>query len=209
MRPGILAIFSFLIGPLALANPQDSQVKSNAFIEAVAQRGNECGLLVEWQGLSLRAMALEDRKRFTREQHSGVEAAIQDQLANMTCDSESLTVWIDAARQGFEIELLSPYLIVYQSLAKMSDPPQTFSAISLRTDYTPIIESIDRKLTELEASGRAAEGGKSWPDYIERTAGAAFGFVASLEDDGGDQAAAWIAQSALIVESWYEQETVE
>ncbi|WOR13899.1 hypothetical protein RYZ27_08975 [Hyphomonas sp. FCG-A18] len=209
MRREILIILSFLIGLPSFAEPQYPQVKSNAFIEAIAQRGAECRLLTRWQALSLRAMALEDRKRFTPQQRSGIDAAIRNQLASMTCKSDSLTVWVDAAREGFETEMLAPYLIVYQSLAKMPDPPQTFSAVSLRTDYAPVLEMIDTKLKEFETSGRVAEGGKPWPNYIERTKDAALGFVSSLENDGGDQAAAWIAQSALIVESWYEEETSE
>jgi hypothetical protein len=117
-----------------------------------------------------------------------------------------LTLWIDGARKGFDTEMLPPYLVAYKALAGMEEPPRVFSATALRLDKQPVLAAIDAKLTELAASGRLAEGGKTWPDYIEDTSVAILEFTQELESEGGDQAAAWIAQSARIVETWYEDE---
>ena len=123
------------------------------------------------------------------------------------CDAERLTVWIEGARDGFDLEMLPPYLVAYQTLAEMDAPPMVFSATTLRLDQAPVLAAIETKLAELEASGRLAEGGKTWPVYIDDTSSAVRGFVDELGTEGGDQAAAWIAQSALIVGVWYSEET--
>lgn len=196
-----------LAAPLAATgDPVSQRVDANALIETIAQRGQTCGLLSDWEALSLKAMALEDRKRLDTEQQNQVGQVVQEKLSGMSCDDELLNIWIDGARPGFNIEMLPPYLIVYRSMAKMETPPKLFSATSLRLDYTPVLQAIERKLSSLSASGHLAEGGKPWPEYIAGTEQAAREFAKTLETEGGDQAAAWIAQSALIVEAWFQAE---
>lgn len=207
MRKAILmgVLACAIVGPLH-AEPIPSQVQSNALIEAIAERGLECGQLKRWQNLSLRALALEDRRRWDAHKRGKLEAARSDQLADMDCESELMTAWIEAAREGFDYEMLPPYLIVYEAMAGMETPPHVFSAVSLRADRTPVIDAVHAKLDILSTSGRNAEGGKPWPEYIETTRDHALSFVSQLETEDGDVAAAWIAQSAMIVEAWYDEE---
>ena len=204
----ILAVLSLTLVLAACAragaDPVPPKVRSAAFVEMVAERGVACGLLRPWQGLSLRALALTDRENWPGER---VEK-LRDETARLAqktgCDAEILTVWIDAAQKGFDHEMLPPYLVVYKTLAQMNPPPRVFTATSLRLDRRPVIAAIDAKLAALEASGRPAEGGKSWPEYIADTSATALEFSEQLETEGGDQAAGWIAQSARIIEVWYE-----
>ena len=191
---------------IASGDPISQRVDANALIETIAQRGQACGLLSNWEALSLKAMALEDRKRLEPDQQKQVGQVVQDKLYDMSCDNELLNVWIDGARRGFDTEMLPPYLVVYRTMATMEMPPKVFSATSLRQDHAPVLQAIENKLSSLSASGQLAEGGKRWPDYIAGTEQAAREFASSLETEGGDQAAAWIAQSALIVEAWFQEQ---
>lgn len=203
----IVASLIALAAPMVAAgDPISQRVKSNALIETIAQRGQACGLLSDWEALSLKAMALEDRSRLDPEQQIQVGHVVQDKLSGMSCDDELLNVWIDGARRGFDTEMLPPYLVVYRTMATMEMPPKVFSATSLRRDYAPVLQAIDDKLSSLSTSGHLAEGGKPWPEYIAGTEQAAREFASSLESEGGDQAAGWIAQSALIVEAWFQEQ---
>jgi len=169
----------------------------------IAQRGAECGLLKEWEALSLHALSLQDREGWSDELLESLKAETARQMAETECDSEMLTLWIDASRPGFEAEMLPPYLVAYRTLAELGVPPHVFAGTALRLDKAPVIAAIDAKLAELAESGRPAEGGKPWPEYIDGTREAILQFVGQLEGEGGDQAAAWLAQSARIVETWY------
>ncbi|MGB3626673.1 MAG: hypothetical protein WA989_12640 [Henriciella sp.] len=198
-----------ITAPLAAAqnNGLPSQTQSAAFLETVANLGRDCGLLKSWQSLSIRALLHEDTKRMTAEKQAEVKALSDELDSEFTCETEAMTVWIDGASQGFESEMLAPYLVAYMTLAKMESPPDVFSAVALRTDYSVALAAIEAKLDELEASGRKPEGGGSWPDYIAKTATAVEGFATTLNSGevtghDADRAAAWTAQSALIVESW-------
>ena len=189
----------------AHANPLPSRATSNALIETIARLGLDCGYLKRWESLSLRAMAHSDRERLADDQRPFVLSEIERLNAEMTCGSELLTAWIEAARQGFDYEMLPPYLVVYKTMAELDEPPRVFSATSLRLDRAPVIAAIEVRLKALEASGRPAEGGRPWPEYIEGVTAAATDFAEKIEAEGGDQAAAWIAQAAMIVELWYDE----
>jgi len=203
-----LAVLAMAVAACATvaADPVPSKVRSGAFVEMVAQRGVECGLLKRWQDLSLRALSLQDRNGWAEEDVAALRAETARLVSATACDAESLTLWIEESRKGFDSEMLPPYLVAYKTLAEMDAPPRVFSATSLRLDKAPVLAAIDRKLEALAASGRPAEGGKPWPEYIDRTSAAILGFAGSLEAEGGDEAAAWIAQSGMIVEIWYEEE---
>lgn len=205
MRPMLCALALSLTSPVAIADTPPPQVRSGAFVEMIATRGVECGHLKAWQGHALKALALEDRKAWGADLIASLRVETEKLIADTECDAEALTVWIEAAREGFDSEMLPPYLVVYKTLAEMEFPPRVFLATSLRLDPAPVIAAIDAKLEDLAASGRKAEGGKDWPDYIVDTEAAVLEFVDSLEAEGGDQAAAWIAQSALIIEAWYQE----
>lgn len=205
MKPTLCALAIAVASPIALADPPPSQVQSGAFVEMIAARGVECGHLKVWQGHALRALALEDRKEWSVDLVASLRVETEKLIVDTECDAESLTVWIEAAQEGFDSEMLPPYLVLYKTLAEMESPPRVFQATSLRLDPTPVIAAIDAKLEELAASGRKAEGGKDWPDYIADTESAVLEFVDSLKAEGGDQAAAWIAQSALVIEAWYRE----
>ena len=191
----------------AAAQEVSSKVKTAAFLEVIATRGAECDLLRPWQAASLRALNLQDMARWQSDRHTGVVEETARQLAETDCDSESLNVWIEAASRGFDSEMLPPYLVVYRLLAGQDEPPAIFTQTATRIRYAPAIDAINAKLAELEASGAVAEGGKSWPDYIENTETAVREFSALLDDETAplaerNEAAGWIAQSAHIVELW-------
>lgn len=190
---------------MAFAEPAPSQVRSNAMIETIAVRGVDCNHLKSWEGMALRALAAHDRTDWPADRIAALRAETARQLDQTECDSEFLVEWIEAARQGFDYEMLPPYLVAYKTLAEMDTPPRVFVSTTLRLDTSPVLEAIDRKLADLAASGHPPEGGKPWPDFIDRTSAAVLEFAASLGGDESDQAAAWIAQSALIVELWYQE----
>lgn len=207
LKAAMAVLLVCTITSAASAERISSQVKSNALIEVIAERGLECNLLKRWQNLSLRALALEDRRRWDDEKRAQLATTRIAQGRYMSCDSEILNVWIEGARQGFDYEMLPPYLVVYETMASLDSPPHVFAAVSLRADRAPVLDAVRAELTALAASGRLAEGGKAWPEYIESTRAHALSFASQLEAEGGDQAAAWIAQSAMIVETWYDEET--
>lgn len=203
MKPILCAMAFSMAGPIVIAETPPPKVRSGALVEMIATRGVDCGHLKSWQGHALHALALEDRKGWSAELVASLQTETARLIAETDCDAEILTVWIEGARKGFDTEMLPPYLVVYKTLATMEDPPRVFLATSLRLDPAPVVAAIDAKLLELAQSGRKAEGGKDWPDYIADTEAAVLEFVDSLEAEGGDQAAAWIAQSALVIEEWY------
>lgn len=207
--PALCIAGSTIIAPAAAAqnNGLPSQTQSAAFLETVAHMGLDCDLLQPWQSLAIRALLHEDTRHMTAEKRADVQILSDELDSKFTCETEAMTVWIEGASQGFEHEMLAPYLVAYMTFADMDNPPVVFSATALRTDYTDAVSAIEAKLADLEASGRKPEGGGSWPDYIARTGTAVEEFaetLASGETTGADadQAAAWTAQSALIVESW-------
>lgn len=190
-----------------LAAPVPGPVKSAAFVEAVATRGLECGLLHPWQASALRALVLKDMERWPEERRALLEEESARVLSQRSCDDEAVRGWIDASSRGFESEMLPPYLIVYRTLVGYETPPAIFRTTTTRLRYGPALTAINEKLSALEASGAKPEGGGPWPDYIAGIEKAARGFVSTLANEDArpaerDQAAMWIAQSAHIVELW-------
>lgn len=184
-----------------------TKVRTAAFLEVITIRGVECGLMRPWQAAALRALNRQDMMRWDNESRAQIVPEVERKLAESDCDDEAMRVWIEGSARGFDSEMLPPYLVAYRMLAKMDKPPRVFAATALRLDYAPAIAAIDAKFAELEASGAVAEGGYSWPDYIARTEGFIKEFVATLADPeasgtAADDAAAWLAQSAFIVELW-------
>ncbi|MGD2131778.1 MAG: hypothetical protein PVI23_03235 [Maricaulaceae bacterium] len=208
-----MRFFCFLAALAALsASPAQgqeplSQVRTAAFLEVVAIRGMECGLMRPWQAAALRALNRQDMARWDNQRREQLIPEITRQLAETDCDNQTVQVWIEGSSRGFDSEMLPPYLVAYRTMASMQEPPQVFAATALRLDYAPAIDAIDAKFAELAASGAVAEGGYSWPEYIERTEGFIEEFAATLADpeatgEAADEAASWLAQSALIVELW-------
>ncbi len=174
----------------------------------MAERGRECDLLTAWQSAAIRVQTLEQTRDWDNDRRQRIGDAINERVAAMACDDAGMTGWIGAASRGFDTEFLPPYLVVYRTLAQMDNPPMTFTAVALRHDFAAAIERIDAKFAELEASGAKAEGGKSWPDYIETTGQWAEQFVQRVNGEETerkmtmDEAAGWIAQSAMVTELW-------
>lgn len=197
----------------AQAQGLPSQSQSVVLLGLIAERGLSCGLLKPWEAAAIVAQTQEITRRWEPEQRVDIVAETKTKLAETECDSPSITVWLDAAQPNFDSQFLSHYLIVYRAMAQMALPPAVFEAVALRADYAPAIAAIGAKLVAIEASGKPAEGGKPWADTITKTTKAAEGFAEALMDKEGaetkrslDQIAAWIAQSALIVELWLEDE---
>ncbi len=207
-RSAILALLCAGVSSPAVAQQVSDRVRTAAFIETVVQRGVECDLMQPWQAAALRALNQQDMRDWDDQRISETIAEVERQLEKTTtCTNDAMNMWIEGSRPGFDSEMLPPYLVAYRMLARMDDPPKVFSATTLRMDYAPAIAAIDAKFAELEESGATAEGGYSWPDYISRTEEAISVFVATLSEAGAsgaeaDEAASWLAQSALIVELW-------
>ncbi|MEM9170575.1 MAG: hypothetical protein AAGC56_13100 [Pseudomonadota bacterium] len=191
----------------ARAEPASSQIKAAAFMETVATRGLECGLLRPWQASAIRALTLTDLDRRTPAQRAEFAPELDRSLAERSCDDEGVQAWVDAASRGFESEMLAPYLVVYRALAASPAPPKLFTQTATRLQFAPAIAAIDAKLDALAASGLPAEGGKPWPDYIAGVEAAVLDLTAALDDPDAPpakrrEAAVMAAQSAHIVELW-------
>jgi hypothetical protein len=188
-----------------------SRVRSAAMLEVIAERGVDCGLMRPWQAAALRALNRQDMASWEDEARAQAVSETDRQLGETDCDDGTMRLWIEGSSRGFDSEMLPPYLVAYRTLATMPEPPQVFAATTLRLDYAPAIAAIDAKFAALEASGAVAEGGYSWPDYIARTGGFIEEFAATLSDPdasgpAADEAASWLAQSALVVELWLADE---
>lgn len=209
----LLAILALGLSQPAQAQGLPGQEESLVLVSVIAERGEDCGLLHSWEAAGLQAQVIEGAGRRDGESRARMLAIRQTRLAEMDCDNLLLNAWIDGARPNMNFEVLPPYLIVYRTMARMETPPKVFTATSLRFDYASAIDAINRELEMLEASGRPAEGGADWPDYIRgiETHAAEFAALAVNGDGDGrtssDQAAGWIAQSARITEMWLAQIT--
>jgi len=211
-------ILTVLVVPLvvfssvsAQNNGLPSQNQSAAFLSVLAEKGLECEHLKPWQSLAIRAQLNEEISQRGRDNLVDVRTESQRLASEFTCETPAMTVWIEAASKGFETEMLPPYLVAYRTLASMDSPPHVFTSTALRTDYDPAIKAIDAMLARLETSGAKPEGGGTWPDYIAKISTAVTGFADTLTnaDAGGpdvDRAAAWIAQSAIIINAWLDDE---
>lgn len=191
----------------AVSHAASNAVKSTAFVEAIATRGHACGLLAPWQASAIRALAVRDMERWDVGQRASLPTEIESALSKMTCESDVLAAWIEGASRGFDSEMLAPYLVVYRVLASYETPPKIFTYAAPRLQYASAVTAINVKLAELEASGAVPEGGGTWSAYIDRTETAARDFVSYLSNEDAapedrDMAAAWLAQSAHIIELW-------
>ncbi len=202
-----LAVTLLLVSQTASAQEVSNRVKSAAFLEVIATRGVECALMQPWQAGALRALNIRDMQGWSLDRREAFHEETNRQLGEVDCQDETMKTWIDAASRGFDSEMLPPYLIVYRTLVGYEDPPPVFTQTTLRLRYQPAIEAINAKLASIEASGAVAEGGKPWPDYIESIEKAARGFVSTLANPDAPieeqrEAAAFVAQSAHVVELW-------
>lgn len=199
------------LAPHALAQGLPGQEDSLVLVSIIAERGEDCGLLHDWESAGLQAQVIEGIRQRDDDSRARIIENRQTRLAEMDCSDELLNAWIEGARPNLGYEVLPPYLIVYRTMARMETPPTVFTATALRLDYTPVIAAIDRHLDMLESSGRPAEGGADWPEYVSGIEAHAAEFAALVTGEGPegrtsrDQAAGWIAQSALITEMWFQQ----
>ncbi len=173
----------------------------------MATRGVDCQLLRPWQAASLRALNLRDMEDWQADQRAAAVEEATRLLAETTCDDANLNAWTEAALLGFDREMLPPYLAAYLALVGYEDPPKVFTRATTRVRYGPAVEAIREKLSALEAAGVVPEGGMPWPVYIDETQAHVRGFVAALSDPDAsleerNEAAAWIAQTAHIIELW-------
>lgn len=207
LRTTLLTLACIALSAPAFSQQASGRARTAAFIEVIATRGVECDLMKPWQAAALRAANQQDMTGWSAERIQETIAEAARQLEETTCTNDAMNIWIEGARPGFDAEMLPPYLVAYRTMAQMDAPPKAFAATALRFDYAPAIAAIDAKLEALASSGAVAEGGRPWPEYIARTESAVAEFAATLtssETAGAeaDQAAAWLAQSARIVELW-------
>lgn len=212
LRHGLMAAgMALCVGGGAVAQEGlPSAVRSNAFVQMVAERGLECGLLKPWESAALAGMVRDDMSRRSEELQAQMEAEAARLSAETSCDANALNVWIEGSSPGFEREILPPYLVAYLQLAQMETPLEVFTDTTSLDDYGPAIARIEAKIDALEAEGVMPEGGMSWPAFMDRVEDFVAGFSAML--DSGDQDSAEIAQakgmiekSALITELWLQE----
>lgn len=201
----IIVIFAFMT--VAKAQDVSPRVKSAAFLEVIAERGVDCGLMKPWQAASLRALNLRDMNGWSFERRQAFQEETARRLKDTDCTNEAMNVWIEGASRGFESEMLAPYLIVYRTIVGYESPPEIFTQTTVRLRYGPVVKAINAKLEEIQESGAPAEGGKPWPEYVAGIEEAARGFVSTLSNPDAsheerEQAAIFIAQTAHIVELW-------
>lgn len=204
-------ILSLPLGPHVFAQGMPGQEDSLVLVSIIAERGEDCGLLHDWEAAGLQAQMIEGLRQRDSDSRARIVENRRTRLAEMDCSDELLNAWIEGARPNLGHEVLPPYLIVYRAMARMESPPAVFTATTLRLDYAPAIAAINHHIDMLEASGRPAEGGAAWPEYISGIETHAAEFAALVTGEGSegwtsrDQAAGWIAQSALITEMWLQQ----
>jgi hypothetical protein len=213
MRTGFPAALGAAFALATSASAQEAerlpgQYRSLVFLDVVATRGLECGLLRPWQAAALEAQ-VGDAVRGWSEAHRTQRSADADAQARTTaCDDEAMTVWIDGGRRGMESEMLSHYIVAYAALATMSPQPALFQELSTADDHEAARAAIAAKITELDRAGASAEGGVPWPDFVARTR-AAVQEMARAYDAGEvparasrEQAEGWIRDSVRVSELW-------
>lgn len=209
----LTAMFAAILsaGPAAAQNNGlPTRAQSVILMNFIADKGLECGLARPWQAALIEAMVLQETLQFDAGQRAEMAALAAERSAEADCDNGMLTAYLDAALPNLEAEGLSNYLVIYRAFAEMETRPAVFEHIALRDDYAPAVAAIGEKLAALEASGAVPDGGGSWDAFIAGTAEAAGELAGMLTGENPDaryspdEAAALIAQTALIVELWLE-----
>lgn len=188
-----------------------SRDRSVILLHVIADKGTECGLLDQWEGMVIKVQARQERQNWDKARRQRAARHIADDLETKTCDDGLVNGWIDAAKRNLSAEGLAPFLVMYQELAKLDMPPAIFDGATQRLDYTDEIARIEAEFERLEASGLKAEGGKEWDEY---RAGLKVFLDEAVEAlDSGDlntsrkagQALTYIATSVRVVETWLEE----
>lgn len=192
------ALLAGTVPALAQNNGLPGAVRSNAFVQMVAERGLECDLLKPWESAALMGMVADDMSRRPEDMMAQMQTEAARLSAETACDAQALNVWIEGASPGFEREILPPYLVAYAQLARLETPPEVFTRITTLEDHGQAIEQIEAKIDALGAAGVTPEGGMSWPEYVERVDEFIAGFMALT--DSGDAESAEVAQAAGLIE---------
>jgi hypothetical protein len=199
----------------AAAQELPSQFRSLVFLDALAIRGEACGLLAPWQGAALAAQVDDATRGWDETHRTQLDTDAAARAAALGCDDEGMNVWINGAQRGMESEILAHYIVAYRALSQMNPPPAPFVEASTRGDHAGASAAIEQKLQELQASGAVPEGGHPWPDFIARTS-AGVTEMARAYDAGEppprasrEQAEAWFRDSARITELWLQESEPE
>ena len=201
----------FMLGSAhAQNNGLPNRDQSVVLLQLITTKGAECDLLDSWEVAAIRAMMEQEMSGWPTERRQAAADATAERLAETDCESPVVTTWIDAAKPNMQGEMLPGFLLTYKTIAEMEERPLVFTMSAVTLDTRPVVAAIDAKLAALEAEGATPEGGKPWPDYIERTTGqintVIDGYMSADPDAGikPDEVAALIAQAVLITNLWYE-----
>ncbi|GLQ21372.1 hypothetical protein ACFFUB_10915 [Algimonas porphyrae] len=164
LAAGVMAM-AVMIPMTAQAETLPSRDRTVVMLHVIADKGQACGLLDQWEAMVIKVQARQERRDWDTARRQRADRAIAADMAEKSCDDDMVTVWIDAARPNLSSEGLAPFLVVYQNLAKRDRPPDSFDATTMRIDYTDAIERIEAEFERLEVEGRVAEGGKAWDEY--------------------------------------------
>jgi hypothetical protein len=184
------------------------QVQSAVLVEAIAARGEECGLLRPWQAASLRLQTRDQLSRLDAAGRAAADAAIASRRRDMRCDDTVLTTWIGAARGNFDAEYLPELLAAYRAFARQAEPPAVFRTLTAGADRVKALGLIDAKLAALEAAGVRPPGGMTWRALLQRQEQAAAQITAAIVGRGDPgrfdpaQAAQLAEDVARIVTLW-------
>jgi hypothetical protein len=180
-----------------------SQTQSVVLLKVIAETGAACGYLRPWEAAIVNSIAEQDTLDWEQGRKDEAATAVDVQLAETTCDTPIVKVWIDGARPGIASEYLSLYLIAYSTLLQMQSPPAVMADLVGRDSPDEDIAAIDAALIEMEASGARPDGGGPWPEYIERISDAVRQFAPLLDAGEAPAAALLLIPDAIeISELW-------
>ena len=195
---------------LAMAAPASGQLQpqsaSHIFMVSIAEAGERCGHLTDWEAATIRAETRRLLARFARDEQANLLYAAAAPAAAVPCDDAGVLAWVQTARPGIEREWLPPNLALFRAFANMVSPPLTFLAATDVIDLAGAVATIDAKFDELERDGVLPEGGTTWDAFAIRVEDAAATMTASLSRNSGvytpDEAAAFIVEAAIITTLW-------
>ena len=186
------------------AAPQE--VQSILFLEIVARRAPECGLLEDWQSAAIRTQTAQALRGYDIASQDIFETEIATRTPTVTCDDPQMTAWIEGIEPGIAREFLPQFLVAYRAFARLDTPPAIFTA-SATADAERAMSLIEGEIARLSEAGVTPEGGGDWATHQARVDEAAVSIadiLASGQSDGMTpaDAAVLVRDAVNVTELW-------